>query len=129
MQSHLEASHLNELAYDLCAVLKQRQELAQNPFEKRFIWVPHQGMASWLRHFIATEMGVAGQLHFSFPRTALWEMAQRLFPYQPLKLSALEMRLTLQNKLLFWIDNYEELALLNRYLDGRDYLILSLIHI
>ncbi len=116
------APTLEALAQDLCLQIEQRK----NPFETIHIWVPHEGMASWLRHTIATKLGVAAQLQFSQPRTALWQMAQQLFPQRRLKLSQVELLLTLQHQLSQWVSIHPELGLFAHYLKDQEHYALSL---
>lgn len=117
-----QAPTLEPLAQQLCEQVAQRQ----NPFETIHIWVPHEGMASWLRHTIATKLGVAAQLQFSQPRTALWQMAQQLFPQRRLKLTQVELLLTLQHQLAPWIKVHTELRVFAHYLQDRPHYALSL---
>lgn len=114
-----EHPQIEVLAQQLCKQIARRN----NPFEKIHIWVPHQGLASWLRHTIATELGVAAHLQFSQPRTALWQMAQQLFPQRRLKLGQVELLLSLQNHLGAWAQQHPKLAIFAQYLQRTDYLL------
>lgn len=115
--------HLETLAQRLCETLQQ----SQRPFETTSIWVPHQGMASWLKHTLSTELGVAAQLHFSLPRTALWQMAQQLFPKKRLKLTRVELLLTLQSHLRSWLDSHPQLGIFQRYVQDSPHRLPGLI--
>ena len=120
MSSH--SHRLESLAHALCLAVGKRQ----NPFETVHIWVPHEGMASWLKHTLATELGVAAQLQFSQPRTALWQMAQQLFPQRRLKLTQVELLLTLQHQLAIWVSEHKALKIFAHYLQGHAHYALSL---
>lgn len=116
------APAIETLADQLCQQVRDRQ----NPFEWIDIWVPHQGMASWLKHRITTQVGVAAQLRFNQPRTILWQMAQQLFPQRQLKLTQVELLLTLQSELEHWVQQDPELEILRYYLEGQSHYTLSL---
>lgn len=62
------AARTEELAFALAAHLRERRP---DPFEAVPIVVGSRGMERWLRHRIATELGVAAQLAFPFPRQAI----------------------------------------------------------
>lgn len=104
-------AQIETLAQHLCENLRQ----SQRPFITQSIWVPHQGMASWLKHTLSTALGVAAQLHFTQPRTALWQMAQQLFPHKRLKLNRVELLLTLQSQLQAWLTEHPQLGIFQHY--------------
>ncbi len=115
--------HLETLAQRLGEILQQ----SQRPFETISIWVPHQGMASWLKHTLSTQLGVAAQLHFLQPRTALWQMAQQLFPQKRLKLTRVELLLTLQGHLRSWLEHHPQLGIFQHYLQDSPHRLPGLI--
>ncbi len=66
-------------AEDLASALaRQLQATPCDPFEPVAIVVGSRGMERWLRHQLATRLGIAANLDFPFPRQALDGLAARL---------------------------------------------------
>ncbi|KAE9531149.1 exodeoxyribonuclease V subunit gamma [Ursidibacter arcticus] len=54
-----------------------------NPFEPETILVQSLGMAQWLQIQISDKLGIAGNIHFPYPTSFLWQQYRLLFPELP----------------------------------------------
>ncbi|WP_075183163.1 exodeoxyribonuclease V subunit gamma [Pantoea sp. 1.19] len=70
------------------AVYHIRSQPLADPFQQEVMLVQSPGMAQWLQMSLASELGIAANVHFPLPATFIWQMFVAVLPEEIPKESA-----------------------------------------
>ncbi len=78
MLSIVQGNRLERLA---AALIAQLAAADAAPLAARIVVVPSAGMARWLKHRIAQQLGVCAQIEFPYPAQFAWQLFGRVLPH------------------------------------------------